>query len=108
MYSVCVIMSALFDDSRFVGFPENRFEVLDELLRFFDFNKIDLRLVLRVLIYSSDGCLAFCFGDVNIEFSRSIHWSGDSNAINLSIELETDDLKRSFEYEYNIKDLLLS
>jgi hypothetical protein len=99
-------MSALFDSSRFVGFPKNRYEALDEVQSFLEFNGVDLGQTFDVLSNSNDGYLIYSFGDAQIQFTRGFEL-GNRNAIQLWIELENEKMKKSVEYEYEIKDLKL-
>jgi hypothetical protein len=99
-------MSALFDSSRFMGFPKNRYEALDEVQSFLEFNGIDIGQTFEALMNSNDGYLIYSFGDVQIQFTRGFD-IGNSNAIQLWIELENEKMKKSVEYEYEIKSLIL-
>jgi hypothetical protein len=99
-------MSALFDSSRFVGFPKNRYEALSEVQSFLEFNGVDLGQTFEVLLNSHDGYLIYLFGDVQIQFTRGFELA-NANAIQLWIELENEKMKKSVEYEYQIKDLRL-
>jgi len=99
-------MSALFDSSRFVGFSKNRYDALDEVQSFLEFNGVDLGQTFDVLLNSSDGYLIYWFGDAQIQFTRGFDL-GNRNTIQLWIELENEKIKKSVEYEYEIKDLRL-
>ena len=63
-------MSALFGDSKFLGFSTNKYEALDSVQKFMEFNGMDLGLVFQVLLNSSDGYLIYVFGDVEIARAR--------------------------------------
>ena len=108
MSCACEIMSALFDSSRFVGFPKNRYEALDEVQSFLEFNGVDLGTAFEVLLNSNDGYLIYWFGDVEIQFTRGFGvWSGSSSTVQMSIELDNEKAKESVVYEYVLKDLKL-
>jgi hypothetical protein len=101
-------MVALFDPSRFIGFPTNRFELLDEVESFLRFNGVDLGQAFEVLLNSSDGYLIYTFGDVEIQFVRGFGvWSGSSNAVQMSVEYDNEKTKKSVTREYQIRDLRL-
>lgn len=101
-------MSALFDSSRFVGFPKNRYEALDEVQSFLEFIGVDLGMAFEVLLNSNDGYLIYWFGDIEIQFTRGFGvWSGSSSAVQMSIELDNEKAKESVVYEYVLKDLRL-
>ena len=101
-------MEALFESSRFVSFPKNRYEALNEVKSFLELNGVDLSQAFEVLLTSSDGYLIYSFGDIEIQFTRGFGvWSERQNTIHLSIELDNDKVKKTAAYEYEIKDLKL-
>jgi hypothetical protein len=101
-------MTTIFDSSRFLGFPKNRYKLLDEVQSFLEFNGVDLGQVFEVLLNSSDGYLIYSFGDFEIQFTRGFDvWSGSQNAIQLSVELDNGKVKKNVVHEYEIKDLKL-
>jgi len=101
-------MSALFDSSRFVGFPKNRYEMLDEVQSFLKFNGVDLDRAFEVLLHSNDGYLIYWFGYVEIQFVRGFGvWSENEKAIQMCVELKNDRTKETVVYEYELRDLRL-
>jgi hypothetical protein len=101
-------MSALFDSSRFIGFPKNRYEALNEVQSFLEYNGVDLGQAFEVLLNSNDGYLIYWFGDVEIQFVRGFGvWSRSQKAIQMSIELENDRTEETAVYEYKLRDLRL-
>lgn len=101
-------MSALFDSSRFIGFPKNRYQALNEVQSFLEYNGVDLGQAFEVLLNSHDGYLIYWFGDVEIQFTRGFGaWSGNHNSIQMSIELENDSTEETVVYEYKLRDLRL-
>jgi hypothetical protein len=101
-------MSALFDSARFHGFPKNRYEALDGVQDFFKLSGIDLGQVFETLLNSSDGDLAYRFGDIEIQFNRGFAvWSQNPNAVQMSIEIDDGKNKECEVYEYVLKDLKL-
>lgn len=104
------VMTALFDNSRFQGFPKNKYEVLDEVQSFFEFNGVDLGQVFEVLLNSNDGYLIYTFGDVEVQFTRGFHvWSKEAHtdAVQLSIRLENEKRIETSEHAYALKDIKL-
>jgi len=101
-------MVALFDASRFIGFPRNRYELLDEVESFLRSNGVDLGKAFEVLLKSNDGYLIYTFGDVEIQFIRGFGvWSGSNNAVQISVEYDNGKTKKSVTREYRIRDLRL-
>ncbi len=101
-------MSALFDDSRFLGFPVNSYDALDAVQSFMKSNGVDLSQVFQVLLNSGDGYLIYVFGDVEMQFTRGFGVpSALSNAIAMSLEYHGKTKKQYKEYEYDLRDLAL-
>ncbi len=103
-------MTALFDSSRFRGFTKNKYEALDEVRSFLEFNGVDLGQVFEVLLYSNDGYLIYTFGDVEVQFTRGFHvWSKDAHtdAVHLTIKLENEKRSETSEHAYALRDLRL-
>jgi hypothetical protein len=101
-------MTALFDNSRFIGFPKNRYEALDEVQSFLEFSGVDLGQVFEILLNSNDGDLTYRFGDVEIQFVHGFGvWSQNPNAVQMSIEVDNGKAKGCEVYEYILKDLKL-
>jgi len=101
-------MKALFESSRFIGFPKNRYEALDDVQCFFELKGVDLSQIFEILLTCSDGYLIYSFGDIQIQFMRGFSISSDGqNTIQLSIELDNDEMKKTGEYEFGTKDFKL-
>ena len=98
-------MRALFNPARFIGFPQNRFEVLSDVDKFLALNGVDLRQVIRTLYHATDGDLTFRYDDVDVHLSRSIYWSTDPNAIHLLITLDREEGHDEVSFEYSLEDL---
>lgn len=98
----------MFDSSRFCGFPENKYDALDEVERFLESNGVNLGQAFEVLLSSHDGYLIYWFGSIEIQFTRGFGvWSGNSNAIQMSLELDDEENGRTKVYEYCLRDLRL-
>jgi len=101
-------MSALCDSSRFISFTKNRFEALNEVQCFLEYNGVDLGQVFEVLLTSNDGMLTYWFGGIEIQFVRGFGvWSGSQNAIQMSVELENGKMTKTAAYEYKLRDINL-
>jgi hypothetical protein len=99
-------MSALFDDSRFLGFPTYSYEALDAVQKFMELNGVDLGEVFEVLLNSGDGYLIYVFGEVEIQFSRGFGVpSARANAISMTLEYHGEKRRQFKAYEYELKDL---
>jgi len=87
-------------------FPKNRYEALNEVRDFLEYNGIDLGQAFEVLLNSSDGYLIYNFGDIEIQFTRGFGMQFTTqNAIQLLIELDNGVMRKTATYEYEIKDL---
>jgi len=101
-------MSALFDSSKFIDFPKNRYEALNEVQSFLEYNGVDLGKAFEVLLKSGDGYLSYWFGHFEIQFVRGFGvWSESQDSIQMSILLEKDGTEEAVVYEYKLRDLKL-
>jgi hypothetical protein len=85
------------------GFPENRYEALEESRRFLGLTESDFRCVLKVLCRTEFGMLNFSFGKVSISLSTD----GDEEVC-LSVGLGQGPVEKSAEYKFRMSELGLS
>jgi hypothetical protein len=106
----CEAMTRLFDSSRFQGFPKSKYEAMDEVQSFLEFNGVDLGQVFEVLLDSNDGYLIYAFGNAEVQFTRGFHaWSREArtDAAQMSIKLENEKRTETNEHVYALRDLKL-
>ena len=85
------------------GFPENRYEALEESRRLLGLTESDFRSMLKVLGRSEYGTLDFSLGKVSISLSTY----GDEE-VSLSVNLEQRSIGKSAEYKFQLSELGLS
>jgi hypothetical protein len=85
------------------GFPENRYEALEESRRLLGLTESDFRSMLKVLCRTEYSTLNFSLGEMSISLSTY----GDE-AVCLSVELEQGRVEKSTEYRFHPGELGLS
>jgi hypothetical protein len=82
------------------GFPENRYEALEESRRLLGLNDSDFRTLLKVLCRTECGTLDFSFGNVSICLSSC----GD-NEVHLTLGLGNGPVEKSADYRFRSHEL---
>jgi hypothetical protein len=85
------------------GFPENRYDALEESRKLLGLTAQDLSCILRVLCKSEFSNLDFDFGSLSISFCTY----GDEE-ICLTFQLEQEGCERSTEYKFRSSDFGVS
>lgn len=93
----------LLDSSSTSGFPENRYEALEESRRLLSLTESDFRSLLRVLSRTDFGTLNFSFGKVAISLS-----AGGDEEVCLTVGLGQGPVEKSAEYTFHFSELGLS
>lgn len=101
-------------DNRLDGFyktfalnlAQNRFAVLEVVRSLLKSRHVDLGCVFEILSKSDDGCLNFNIGNVAIQFVCGFGvWSESNDVVQLTIELQNDEMEKVVGYEYELKEL---
>lgn len=82
------------------GFPENRYEALDESRRLLGLVDSDFRTLLRVLCRTEFGTLDFNFGKVSVSLTAC----GD-DGVCLTVRLGHGPVEKSAEYTFSPHEL---
>jgi hypothetical protein len=85
------------------GFPENRYEALEESRRLLSLTESDFRSLLGVLSRTDFGTLDFSLGKIAISLSVS----GDEEVC-LTVGLGQGRIEKSAEYTFHLSELGLS
>jgi hypothetical protein len=85
------------------GFPENRYEALEESRRLLGLTESDFRSLLKILCRTEFGVLDFSFGKVTI----ALNACGDE-AVCLNVSLEQGSIEKSTVYKFKLSELGLT
>jgi hypothetical protein len=81
------------------GFPENRYEALEESRRFLGLTESDFRSLLKVLCRTEFGILDFSFGKVAFALSAS-----GVEGVCLNVGLEEGPIEKSTMYKFKLSE----
>lgn len=85
------------------GFPENRYEALEESRKLLGLNESDFHSMLMVLSRTDYGTLDFSLGQVSISLRRNF-----GEEVSLGVSLGQRSMEKSAEYTFQLCELGLS
>jgi hypothetical protein len=91
-------MVALSESNRFIGFPKNRYELLNNMESFLRLNGVNLEQAFQALFTCHDGYLIYTFGNLEIQLTRGFGvTSGSHSLLEISVEYDNGEIKQNVE-----------
>jgi hypothetical protein len=86
--------------------PEDRFTALDDVRELLRSRLVKVDCVLDILSRSSNACVEFSLGDIEIQFVRGFGvWSERRDVIQMTVEVPKGDFGDVVGYEYTLNEV---